>query len=110
MLWLQLHQGIGYIVVLGAVIALFDRRARRIELFILLAQVLIGIALWAMLRHGPPLLHWLLALIAGGIYAMANAFERRGRPPGQVRALLVLALVIVAIVFYLGMSAVKAGI
>jgi hypothetical protein len=106
---LNLHLGFGYLVVVGAVLALFSPQARRIELYVLLVQVVAGAALWVMQRHGPPVLHWVLALVAGGIYAMANAFERRGRPALQVRGLLVLAFVIVAFVFYLGQQAVKAG-
>ena len=106
---LAFHQGIGYLVVLGAIVAVFDRRARRIEQYIILLQVLIGGVLWFMLHHGPPLAHWVLALVAGALYGVANGFERRGRPESAVRALSVLALLIVAFVFYLGMSAVKAG-
>jgi hypothetical protein len=106
---LAFHQGIGYLVVLGAIVAVFDRRARRIEQYIIALQVLIGAVLWFTQHHGPPVAHWVLALVAVALYGVANGIEKRGRPESAVRALSVLALLIVAFVFYLGMSAVKTG-
>jgi hypothetical protein len=45
----------------------------------------------------------------GGVYAMASAFERRGRPRALVLGTLVLGFIIFAFTFSLGMHAVHAS-
>jgi hypothetical protein len=74
----------------------------------LLVQVLLGIATWWTTKLVPPAPHWILALLAGGIWPMANAFERRGRPKALVMGACAVAALVVAFVIYLGMHALHA--
>ena len=75
-------------------------------LYLLVLQIVVGAAVWGVLKIAPPLAHWLLAILNGGVYAMANVFERRGRPRGLVIGMLVLGAVIFFVVYGLGMHAV----
>jgi len=102
------HYGLGFVVLATALAALFLAPARRYVLYVLILQVAVGAIVWWRLGTPPPALHWILALLSGGIYAMANAFERRGRPQGLVLGMLALGLVVFAYIFYLGMHAVHA--
>ncbi len=99
------HEAAGVIVVLLAIAALFNGRARRAVVYALAVQILIGAVAWHGGAPPPPALHWILALASGGVYAMANAAERRGRPAGTVRALTIAGALILALIFSIGMNA-----
>lgn len=99
---LTAHALLGSLVLLSAVAALFVRAARRVTLYLLALQIVFGGIVSGALKVPPPALHALLALVAGGVYAAANAFERRGKSPAAVRAMLVLGVLIIASVYYLG--------
>jgi hypothetical protein len=102
------HYAIGFVVLATALAALFLAPARRYILYILILQILVGGILWWRGGVPPPPLHWILAILSGGVYAMANAFEKRGRPQGLVTGTLVLGFVMFVIIFYLGMKSVHA--
>ena len=104
---LTIHYALGFVVLATALAALFLAPARRYILYVLILQILVGAIVWWRLGP-PPAAHWILAVLSGGIYAMANAFERRGRPPGLILAVLALGFVVFAVIFYLGMNAVHA--
>jgi hypothetical protein len=105
---LNVHNAIGYLIVLVARAAIFWQPARRFVLYVLVLQIVVGGVLWAQagVVHPPPA-HWILAILNGGVYAMASAFERRGRPRALVLGTLVLGFVVFAFIFSLGMNAVK---
>jgi hypothetical protein len=106
---LNVHNDIGYVVVLLALAAIFWAPARRFVLYVLILQIAVGGILWARGGLAPPTLHWVLAILNGGVYAMASAFERRGRPRALVLGTLVLGFIIFAFTFSLGMHAVHAS-
>ena len=103
---LHLHYALGFIVVLTALVAIFNAQARRLVLYLLVLQIVVGAVTWWMLKVPPPPAHWILPILAGGVYAMASAFERRGRPASVVMGVCVLGALIIAYTFYLGMHAV----
>jgi hypothetical protein len=106
---LGVHTVVGILVFLLAIAAIFIAWARRVVLFALALQIVLGATAWATLGLHPPLLHWLLALLCGGLYAMANAAERRGRPATVVRTILIVAAVVLGGVYSLGEHALHAG-
>ncbi len=107
MILLNVHYAIGFLIVLTSLAAIFWAPARRIALYVLVLQILVGFALWAITKAAPPPLHWILAILNGGTYAMGTAFARRGRPRPLIIATYVVGFIVFAIVFSLGMHAVK---
>jgi hypothetical protein len=108
MILLNVHYGVGLVLFVTALAAIFNATARRAVVFVLLVQVLLGVATWWTTKLVPPAPHWILGLLAGGIWPMANAFERRGRPKSIVMGLCAFAAIVVAFVIYLGMHALHA--
>jgi hypothetical protein len=104
---LTTHALVGTLVLLTAFVAIFAPWARRPVLYLLVLQIVIGGAVSGMLKLQPPVLHMLLAVLVGGVYAMAGASERRGRPPAVVRSMLVLAAGMIAYVYYIGEHALR---
>jgi hypothetical protein len=102
MLILHAHAGIGILLILTAIVAIFVPIARTIIVYVLLVQVLLGVVVWRTTGLLPPIGHWVLAILVGGIYPMANAFERKGRPKALVTSLLVLGALIFIGVYGLG--------
>jgi cytochrome b561 len=107
MFLLQIHNAIGLIVVVTALAAIFWQPARRVVLYVLVLQIVVGGILWGTSHAAIPPLHWILALLNGGVYAMANVFEKRGRPRALVLGTLVAGFLIFAYIYSLGMNAVK---
>jgi hypothetical protein len=103
------HTVLGILVFLLAIAAIFVGWARRVVLYALALQIALGAYAWATQGVPPPLLHWLLALLCGGLYAMASAAERRGRPASLVRALSILAALVITVIYYLGERRLFAG-
>ncbi len=106
---LNVHNVTGLILVLLSVVAIFWIPARRYVLYLLVLQIIIGAVVWSTTRLVPPLAHWILAILNGGVYAMATVFERRGRPRGLVVGMLVLGFLIFAYIYNLGQHAVSAS-
>ncbi|MDQ2907991.1 MAG: hypothetical protein M3R44_01410 [Candidatus Eremiobacteraeota bacterium] len=109
MVLLNVHYAVGTLVVLLALAAIFWRPARRYVLYALIVQILLGAATWGSTGLVPPAAHWVLAIVAGGIYAMATAFERRDRGRRLVLGTLIVGLVVLAFVYQLGQHAVSAA-
>jgi hypothetical protein len=103
MLLPSIHLYFGMLLVATAAVAIFWRAARRVVQYVLGVQILLGIGmLFSHYRVTP--VHWILALVAGALWGVASAFERRGRSAALVIGVCVLALVILAYVFHLGQS------
>ena len=107
MLILQIHNAVALLLFLVAVVAIFVPVVRRYVVYVLALQILLGVAVWYKAHLVPPAAHWILAILVGGVWPMANALERRGRPKAAVMAVSTIGAVIVAFVIYLGMSALK---
>lgn len=106
---LAVHSLVGLALVALAIAAIFATKARRWTLYALLVQVVLGVATWRTTGLRPPLAHWTLAILVGGVYAAATAAERRGRPPAVVRGLTIAAAVVVLGVYGIGSAAAHAG-
>lgn len=104
---LTYHNALGGLLVLASLVAIFWAPARRYILYLLVLQIGLGAAVWGVTKLPPPPAHWILAILNGGTYAMANVFERKGRPRGVVLGVLGLGFVIFAYVYYVGMHAYK---
>ena len=105
---LNVHNVTGLLLILLSIVAIFWIPARRYVLYLLVLQIIIGAVVWASGLRVPPQ-HWILAILNGGVYAMATAFERRSRPQALVLGTLVVGTLIFAYVFYVGQHAVSAS-
>lgn len=105
---LNVHNIIGGILVLSSLAAIFWPPARRYILYVLVLQIVLGAAVWGITKLPPPPAHWILAILNGGTYAMATAFERKGRPKGLVLGALAVGFVIFAYIAVIGTVAYKA--
>jgi uncharacterized membrane protein (UPF0136 family) len=105
---LNVHYAVGLILLVTALAAIFNATARKAVVYVLLLQIVLGATTWWTTKLVPPPAHWILAILVGGVWPMANAFEKRGRPKGVVMAICALAVLIVAFVIYLGMHALRA--
>ncbi len=102
---LTVHNVLGTLLVLVSIAAIFWSPARRIVLYVLVLQIVVGASVWGVTKLVPPAAHWTLAILNGGTYAMATAFEKRGRPRGLVIGMLVLGAVIFVLVYGIGAHA-----
>ncbi|MBD5604669.1 MAG: hypothetical protein IAI48_06205 [Candidatus Eremiobacteraeota bacterium] len=104
---LNVHYAVGFIVVFASLAAIFWEPARRYVLYLLVLQIVVGFAVWGVTKVAPPALHWILAILNGGTYAMGTAFARKGRPRPLIVGAYVVGFVVFAIVFSIGMHAVR---
>jgi hypothetical protein len=99
---LAAHAVLGSLVLLAGVGAIWIRPARRVTLYLLGAQILFGFSIAGVLKLQPPAAHVILALLVGGVYAAANALERRARSPALIRGLLIVGVLLIAVTYYIG--------
>ena len=106
---LTVHLYVGFLVVLLALLAVWRRTERRISLYVVTAQIAIGIVLMVQgLRV--PALHPLLAILGWAAYMGANAIGRRpGAPRNALLAAAAGSLLIVA-AFGIGEMAVHGAV
>ena len=88
---------------------MFAPAARRIVVYVLALQIVLGAATWLTVKVAPPAAHWVLAILAGGVWPMGRVLERRGRPKAAAMAVYCLAVVILAYVIELGMHGLRAA-
>ncbi len=108
MLILKIHNIVALLLFVTAVAAIFVPVVRRYVVYVLALQIVLGVTLWLKVHLVAPPAHWILAILVGGFWPMANAFERKGRPKGLVMGISAAAAVVVAFVIYLGTHAAKA--
>jgi hypothetical protein len=105
---LNVHYAVGLLLFLTSLGAIFVAPLRRYVVYVLLLQIVLGAVTWSVTKLVPPAPHWILAILAGGVWPMANALERRGRPKAAVMGVSAVGAVILAYVIYLGMHALHA--
>ncbi len=97
------------LLLLVALAGVFVPVARRIVVYVLLLQIILGLFVWQTTKLVPPAQHWILAILVGGVWPMANALERRGRPKSAVAAVSAVGVLVLAYVIYVGTHALKAA-
>lgn len=101
------HYGLGMLVVLMGVLFVWRRGGRRIMLYLLTLQIILGIAVvYSGLRA--PWYHYGLAVLAWAGYMLANALDRRQKGAPVLTAAAI-STIIVLLTFYIGMHSVKVG-
>ncbi len=103
---LTLHLWIGFAVVALAVLAVWQRTGRRVTLYAVTLQILIGVVLVVQGLRGP-WYHYALGVLGWIGYMVANARSRR---PGSARPALIataIASLLVLIAFGIGQQAVR---
>jgi heme A synthase len=105
---LSIHLWLGALVAALAVLAVWRRRERRVTLYVVTLQILLGIILMVQGLH-VSWAHPALAVVAWAGYMGANAAARRsGNRPIEL-TVAVVASVLILIAFGLGQHAVRAG-
>ena len=105
---LTVHLWVAFLVAALAVLAVWQRLGRRITLYVVTLQILLGIVLMVQ-GLKVPWYHPALAVVAWAGYMAANALARR--EGGRRNALIVAGIssLLVLIAYYAGMEAVKHG-
>jgi hypothetical protein len=105
---LLVHLWIAFLIAALAVLAVWQRLGRRITLYVVTLQILIGIALMVQ-GLKVPWYHPALAVAGWAGYMYANAMSRR--EGGRRNALIVAGIssLLILIAYYVGMEAVKRG-
>jgi hypothetical protein len=105
---LTIHLWVGFAVAALAVLAVWQRPGRRITLYVVTLQILVGIVL-VVQGVRAPWYHYALAVLGWGGYMGANALGRRS---GGARTALIVAAassLLVLVAFGIGQHAVRAG-
>jgi hypothetical protein len=105
---LAIHLWVGFAVAALAVLAVWLRTGRRITLYAVTVQILVGCALVVQGLRGP-WYHYGLAVLGWGGFMAANALSRR---PGGGRTVLIVAVVsslLMLVAFGIGQQAVRGG-
>jgi phosphoglycerol transferase MdoB-like AlkP superfamily enzyme len=105
---LTVHLWVAFLVAALAVLAVWQLLGRRITLYVLTLQILLGIVLMVQ-GLKVPWYHPALAVLGWAGYMVANALSRR--EGGRRNALIVagIASLLILIAYYAGMEAVKHG-
>jgi hypothetical protein len=105
---LNLHLWVGYVVALLAILAVWQLPGRRIVLYAVTLQILIGVVL-VVQGIKAPWYHYALAVLAWIGYMAANGMARRSATGRKVLVIAGVSTVLILTAFYVGMHAVKAG-
>jgi hypothetical protein len=106
---LTIHLYVAFAVVALAVLAVWRRPERRVTLYVVTLQILIGV--WLMVQGlRAPWYHPALAVLGWAGYMAANAIARR--QPGSRNPLIVAAVssLLILVAYYVGAEAVKHGV
>jgi hypothetical protein len=105
---LNVHLWVGIVVVLFAVAAIWRTPDRRITLYVVTLQILIGIVLVVQGLRAPSL-HYAFAILGFAGYMVANALARRGRSRALVLTIAIVSSLFVLFAFAVGHGAVTHG-
>ena len=105
---LIVHYGVGILVAALAALFVWRQMGRRIMIYALTLQILLGFYLiYAGLRA--PSTHYALAIVAWIGYMVANGIARRAGREKMALGITVLSTLFVLVAFYLGQRAVQGG-
>jgi hypothetical protein len=105
---LIIHLWVAFLVAALAVLAVWQRTGRRITLYVVTLQILIGIVLMVQ-GLKVPWYHPALAVVAWAGYMAANAMSRREGARRNALIVAGVASLLILIAYYVGMEAVKRG-
>ena len=105
---LNVHYLVAFLVAALAVFAVWQQSGRRITLYAVTLQILLGIVLIVQGVQAP-WYHYALAVLAWIGYMAANGMARRSVAARNVLLVSGVSTILVLIAFYVGMHAVKAG-
>jgi hypothetical protein len=105
---LNVHLWVGIVVALFAVAAIWRTPDRRITLYVVTLQILIGIVLVVQGLRAPSI-HYALAVLGFIGYMVANALARRGRSRALVLTIAIISSLLVLFAFMIGHGAVTHG-
>jgi hypothetical protein len=105
---LNVHLWVGIVVALFAVVAIWRTPDRRITLYVVTLQILIGVVLVIEGLRAPSI-HYALAVLGFAGYMVANALARRGRSRAIVLTIAIVSSVLVLLAFMIGHGAVTHG-
>ncbi len=105
---LNVHLGVAFVVAVLAVVAVWRRPERRITLYAVTLQILLGIGL---LFEGlrAPSVHYALAVLGFAGYMVAGAISKRPDRGRVALAISGISSLLILDAFYIGMHAVKTG-
>ena len=104
---LLVHYVTGFLVVLLAALFVWRKLGRRVMIYVLTLQIVLGIVL--IVNHlRAPSYHYAMAIVAWLGYMVANALGRRGNR-NLVLAVTVISTLLVLVTFYVGQRAVQHG-
>ncbi len=106
---LNVHYGVAMLVAALAILAVWQTPGRRITLYAVTLQLVLGIVLIVQGLQAP-WHHYVLAVVAWAGYMAANAMARRSTPARTVLVIAGASALLILIAFYVGMRAVKAGV
>lgn len=105
---LTIHLWVGFAVAALAVLAVWQPPGRRVTLYVVSLQILLGIV--AIVQgFKAPSYHYALAVLGWAGYMVANGMARRSTTARTVLLVTGLSSLLVLIAVYVGMHAVKAG-
>ena len=105
---LTAHLWVAFVVALVAVLGVWRRSDRRIALYIVTLQILIGILLVARGLRAPSI-HYGLALLGWAGYMVANAVARRANRHTLALVIAGVSSLFILCAYFIGMESVKHG-
>jgi hypothetical protein len=105
---LTVHLWVAFVVALVAVLGVWRRSDRRIALYVVTLQILIGIILVAQGLRAPSI-HYALAILGWAGYMVANALARRANRQTLALAIAGVSSLFILCAYFFGMEAVKHG-
>lgn len=105
---LTVHLWLGILTAALTVGAVWWRLGRRITLYVVTAQILLGNVLFVQ-RLQAPWYHYALAAAGWAGYMVASAFERRGASRGLVLTISAVSSILILVAFAIGQGAVHRG-
>jgi alkylation response protein AidB-like acyl-CoA dehydrogenase len=105
---LTIHLYVAFVVAALAVVAVWRQPERRVTLYVVTLQIIIGIVL--VVQHfRAPAAHYALGVLGWAGYMVANGLARRSDRAGLVRIVAGVSSILILVGYYLGMHAVKTG-
>jgi CHASE2 domain-containing sensor protein len=105
---LTVHLWVAFLVAALAVLAVWQRTGRRVTLYAVTLQILIGIVLMVQ-GLKVPWYHPALAVVGWAGYMVANAMSRREGARRNALIIAGISSLVILVAYYIGMEAVKHG-